>query len=134
MDFQQITIKDGEVTGSTIQEFVIQLPLEEITVRELIRSRIYQNVKDFNQCRSVVAENPQPFERSEKERTLNGKKSGERHTVEWQQNFDLACKAFERNQFLLFVDGKQLDSLEQTISVTTKSEIKFLSLTLLAGG
>ena len=66
-----LTIRDEELTGKTIHEFSLDFLTEHVTVRELIRSRVYQEVKDHNfrqyqtKFRGLV--NP-----TDAERTLNG--------------------------------------------------------------
>ena len=43
-----LTIRDEELAGTTIHEFSLDFLTEHITVRELIRSRVYQEVQDHN--------------------------------------------------------------------------------------
>ena len=43
-----LTIRDEEMSGRTISEFPLDFLSEHISIRELIRSRVYQEVKDHN--------------------------------------------------------------------------------------
>ena len=43
-----VTIRDESSTGNVYNEVQLQIPNEKITVRELIRERVYQEVQDFN--------------------------------------------------------------------------------------
>ena len=43
-----ITIHDETTTGRPTSELTLDLLSESLTVRELIRSRVYQEVDDFN--------------------------------------------------------------------------------------
>ena len=43
-----ITIRDETLTGQSIGEHPLDLLTERVTVRELIRSRVYQEVQDYN--------------------------------------------------------------------------------------
>jgi hypothetical protein len=43
-----ITIQDQTTTGKTTGELTLDVLTERLTVRELIRSRVYQEVQDFN--------------------------------------------------------------------------------------
>jgi hypothetical protein len=65
-----ITIHDETASGRKTNTFTLDCLTEQITVRELIRSRIYQEVQDYN------LKEPEHFrglvEPSEAERTLNG--------------------------------------------------------------
>lgn len=43
-----LTICDETTSGETTNELTLDFLTEHITVRELIRSRVYQEVKDYN--------------------------------------------------------------------------------------
>ena len=43
-----LTIRDETASGSITNELTLDVLSETITVRELIRSRVYQEVQDFN--------------------------------------------------------------------------------------
>src|SRR5689334_22319102 len=43
-----ITVRDETITGNSVGAFPLELLTERITVRELIRSRVYQEVQDYN--------------------------------------------------------------------------------------
>lgn len=43
-----VTIRDETTSGSRSDSFELTFPTESITVRELIRERIYQEVQDYN--------------------------------------------------------------------------------------
>jgi hypothetical protein len=43
-----LTIHDQTASGDTINSVPIEFPSERITVRELIRERVYQEVQDYN--------------------------------------------------------------------------------------
>ena len=43
-----LTIRDETATGDICNETPLEFPSERITVRELIRERVYQEVQDFN--------------------------------------------------------------------------------------
>ncbi|WP_215607712.1 hypothetical protein [Leptothoe spongobia] len=44
----RLNIRDSNTLGDDGPIFVLDFLTEQITVRELIRSRVYQEVKDFN--------------------------------------------------------------------------------------
>ena len=78
-----VTIRDESVTGQTVAEFPIDLLTEQITVRELIRSRIYQEVDDFNhKLPEIFRGLVQP---TDAERTLNGFKLREPRQIDWKK-------------------------------------------------
>ena len=48
-----LLIRDEEPSGKAIREFELELPSKKIDVRELIRSRVFQEVKDFNARQAI---------------------------------------------------------------------------------
>ena len=44
-----LTIRDETAVGSVTNELTLDVLSESITVRELVRSRVYQEVQDYNQ-------------------------------------------------------------------------------------
>ena len=71
-----ITIHDQTTSGTT-SELTLDLLTETLTVRELLRSRVYQEVHDFN--RKQLANPNTPYHGlvtpTDAETTLNGPKS-----------------------------------------------------------
>ena len=106
-------------------------PTETLTVRELIRARVYQEVRDANAGRATRGR--MLVTPAAREAALNGEPKKPR-PVNWRAQFGAACEAFEQNRILVLVDDVQAESLDQTIDVATTSEVTFLKLTLLAGG
>jgi hypothetical protein len=104
---------------------------ECLTVRELIRRRVYQEVEDFNR------EQPEIFrglvQPTDAEQTLNGYKLRKRRALDWKPQFEKALAAFEANQILLLVNEKQAGSLDEEIEIKPGTPVSFLRLTLLVG-
>jgi hypothetical protein len=127
-----ITVRDETAGGKAINELTLDVLDERITVRELIRSRVYQEVQDYNRkgsehFRGLV----QP---TGAEQTLNGFKMKKRREIDWKKQFELACEAFERNGFFILVDEKQAEGLDEEIALTTGTMVSFVKLTPLVGG
>ena len=126
-----LTIRDESSSGQTLHEFALEVP-ERITVRELIRSRVYQEVKDFN------VRQPERFQGlvqpSDAERAVNGCGLRKRRQINWKAQYERALTAFRSGQILVLLDDRQLESLDEQIVVTPTSRISFLRLTLLVGG
>ena len=105
---------------------------ERITVRELIRSRVYQEVQDYNRRQ------PQEYrglvQPTDAERTLNGFKLLKPRQIDWKTQFDKAVEAFEANQILILLDDKQVQSLDDEIEIKPGTRVSFLRLTMLVGG
>lgn len=131
-----ITIKDETTTGDVYSEVPLEFPSEQITVRELIRERVYQEVTDFNHGQGNVFKGlVQP---TDTERVLNGKQS-EFHLkttrqINWKEQYEHALNAFEKNGFFILIDNLQAESLDQQVTVKPSTEVSFVRLTMLVGG
>lgn len=103
-----------------------------MTVRELIRARIYQEVQDYNQ------REPEHFcglvEPTAAERVLNGYKLKPKRKIDWQEQFQGALDAFSRNGFFVLVGNRQADSLDEHFEVKADTEVSFVKLVPLVGG
>ena len=132
-----VTICDETASGEVVHELPLEFPSERVTVRELIRERVYQEVQDFNrqQDQQVFRGLVQP---SDAERVLNGHRPEYRlkqhRPIEWKPQFEKAVEAFSRNGFFILVDDRQAESLEQELTLTSRSQISFVKLTPLVGG
>lgn len=130
-----VMIRDESMSGATIREFSVEIPGEQITVSELIRSRVYQEVKELNaRMASSSTEIEELVPLTSTEVALNGQRSKQAVPVDWKVHFDRAIKAFKANQILILVDGQQVDSLNELINITPATDISFLRLKILMGG
>lgn len=127
-----LTIRDETSTGDTIGELTLDVLTEHITVRELIRSRVYQEVDDHN--RTLPERFNMLVQPEDAERTLNGLRMKKPRPIDFQKQYDKACEAFERNGFLLLVDDVQYDELDQPVTLKAQSDVTFLKLVPLVGG
>jgi len=127
-----LTIRDETATGQSVGETVIEFLTETITVRELIRGRVYQEVQDYNR------KQPEHFrglvQPTDAEQTLNGYRMKERRQIDWKKQFEKACDAFERNGFFILVGNKQVETLEEPILISPTQTVAFVKLTPLVGG
>jgi hypothetical protein len=127
-----LTVFD-EVTGKGRGEpILLEFLTDNITVRELIRQRVFQEVKDYNAGGSPVFRGlVQP---TDSEEALNGYKVNRSRTLDWKPQFEEACQAFEATQVLVLVDDRQAESLDDEITITPQTEVTFLKLVPLVGG
>jgi len=127
-----LTVRDETTSGGTLQEFALELLTERITVRELIRSRVYQEVQDYNRRQPEVYRGlVQP---TDAEKALNGCKLPNKRTIDWKKQFEKATEAFEARGMIILVDDKQAESLDEEIVVRPDTRVSFLRLTMLVGG
>ena len=127
-----VKVRDESTAGGSLHQFALEILTERITVRELIRSRVYQEVQDYNQKQPEIFRGlVQP---TDAEATQNGFRLKKRRPIDWKKQFEKAIEAFESNRILILVDDKQADSLDQEIVVKPGTEVSFLRLTMLVGG
>jgi hypothetical protein len=127
-----VTVRDESTSGTTLHEFVLDLLVERITVRELIRSRVYQEVQDYN--RRLPERFKGLVQPTDAEVTLNGFKLNKTRQIDWKAQFEKALEAFEANRVLILVDDRQVESLDEEIVVQPQTKVSFLRLTMLVGG
>ena len=129
-------IRDETATGDPVHEFPLEFQDERITVRDLIRERVYQEVRDYNfrsrregglLFRGLV----QP---TDAERSLNGFKVPKNRDIDWEAQFARAVDAFGRNGFFILIDDCQAETLDQTIVISPSTHVSFVKLTPLVGG
>lgn len=108
-----LTVRDETLTGQLCSTRSLELPRERMTIRELIRERVYQEVQDFNAGGGPAAA-PAP--------------------LDWRPEFDKAVAAFTSNAFLILVDERQATSLDEEVELDPNTRIRFVRLTLLVGG
>jgi hypothetical protein len=128
----QLKISDNSISGQTNNSFFVNVEVEYISVKELIKLRIYQEIEDYNKkmpeyFRSLV----QP---TNAEITLNGYRLIEKRQLDPEKQYYLALDAFIKNGFFLLINNLQVDSLEQMIKLEKNMELNFIKLTQLVGG
>ena len=118
----------GHADGGLVLDFLT----EHVTVREIIRSRVYQEVEDYNRRR------PEHFrglvEPTDAEKTLNGYKLRTPREIDWNRQFKAACEAYERNGFLVLIDDTQAGELDDEVTLRAGSGVTFLRMVPLVGG
>jgi hypothetical protein len=127
-----LTIRDETTAGQTLQEWSLEFLTERITVREKIRSRVYQEVQDYNLQQPAVFRGL--VEPTDAERTLNGFKLRKGRHIDWKQQFEKALEGFRLNRILILVGDRQAESLDEEIVIAPGTEVVFLRLVPLAGG
>jgi hypothetical protein len=130
-----LTIRDettSSFSGDNDEEFTLDVLTERLTVRELIRTRVYREVRDYN------LRQPEYFrglvQPTDAERTLNGFKVRRGRRIDPEKQFERAVESFYRNGFLVLVNDRQVDELEEEIEIRPDTTVTFLKLVPLVGG
>src|SRR5215472_14990503 len=127
-----LTIHDETASGQKTNTLTLDCLAETLTVRELIRARIYQEVQDYN------LKDPEYFrglvEPTNAEKVLNGYKLRAKRKIDWEEQYQKALEAFERNGFFVLVGDRQAESLDEEFEVKVDTEVSFVKLVPLVGG
>ena len=127
-----LTVHDETLFGERENALTLDFLTETISVRELIRERVYEEVRLYN------ATTPEVFrslvQPTDAETTLNGHRLRERRRVDWEAQYRLATEAFERNGFFILVDDRQVESLDESLTLTPTTQVSFVKLVPLVGG
>ena len=127
-----VTVYDETTSGERRRGITLDLPEPTITARELIRARVFEEVRSYNQ------ELPERFEGlvqpADAERELNGYRLKKRRPLDWHEQSRVALEMFARNGFVLLVDDRQVESLEEEIRMRPDTRVTFLKLVPLVGG
>src|SRR5687767_8377284 len=111
-----LTIRDEALGGAApLHEWALEVLTERVSVRELIRGRVYQEVQDYN--RRQTAEFRGLVQPEGAEKTLNGWKLKKPRVIDWTQQFAKATEAFEANRVLVLVNDRQAEALDEELTV-----------------
>jgi hypothetical protein len=127
----KILIRDESLTGKVAHEFELELETPILTVRELIRKRVYEEVNVFNSNRS---ERYMGLIQLRAEELLLNPSGSQLRRKDAEKQAEIALKAFDKNGFLLLVDNKQYSDPEEEVSLNPDSTVSFVKLTPLVGG
>jgi hypothetical protein len=126
-------IVDETIGGNRVHTFTIESLDEKLTVREIIRARIWQEVHEYNshQQAAVFQGLIQP---TEPERRLNGEKASSFKPIDWEKQYETALRAFQTNGFFILIGARQAESLDEVFATGAETEVSFVKLTPLVGG
>ena len=128
-----LTVRDETTAGQQTNELTLDFLTERITVRELIRSRVHQEVKDHNLQKAQIVFRGL-VKPTDAEEQLNGYKLRQPRRLDWHKQFDAALEGFQNNGVLILIDDKQAESLDQEIVIRHDTKVTFLKLVPLVGG
>jgi hypothetical protein len=127
-----LTVYDETAIGERVHSLTLDFLTDRISVRELIRRRVYEEVREYN------ATTPEYFrglvQPTDAERALDGFKLQERRKIDWEEQYQRAVEAFQRNGFFILLDDRQAESLDQEFDLKIGTEVSFVKLMPLVGG
>ena len=127
-----VTVRDQSSTGKPTGAVELEDIPAAITLRDLIRTRVREEVARYNAAPRdvfrglVMPEGAEPAE--------VGFVMGRPRRVDWERQADRAVEAFSRNGFFVLVDDRQVTELDRPLELTADSDIRFVRLVQLVGG
>jgi len=130
-----LTVRDETPAGGVSNEWSLEFLNETITVRDLIRERVYQEVQDHNVRQHAIGPYRGLVQPEGYEQALNCPTSGAKlRPIDWHKQYEKAVEAFTANQVLILIDDRQAESLDESFTIGPGTSVTFLRLTLLVGG
>lgn len=127
-------VVDETMSGQRVNTFTVDSLTERLTVRAIIRARIWQEVLEYNASKraAVFKGLVQP---TETEARMNGpKESRPFKSIDWEKQYETALRAFESNGFFLLISDRQAQSLDEEFVIAPETEVSFVKLVPLVGG
>ena len=124
---------DESANGVRSAGITLEVPVERITTRELIRRRVEHEVAvhaasaDRRLFKGLV----QP---TGAEVTERGFVFAKARQLDPREQVRIALEAFERNGFFVLFDDRQLESLDEEVVLGADNDVAFIRLTPLVGG
>ena len=127
-----LTVEDRTATGRPTGSITLPDLPERITLRDLIRLRVREevaryNLKPIETFKGLV----QPDGSTQ---TIDGFRLPKPRRIDWERQADIAIDQFGRNGFFVLVDGKQVIDLDATLDLRGPMDVGFIRLTPLIGG
>ena len=106
----EIIVSDENSKGIIINQIYLTFTAPSITIEELIKTRVEQELQDFG------ANNVQNIEDVRRRQTSS------------RQSRHIALGSFRENGFFIKVNGQVIHQLKQEISILPNTEIRFVQL------
>jgi hypothetical protein len=127
-----VTLRDRTAFGKETGSRVLENLSETITLRELIRRRVTEEVEEFNRDRPELFRGlVQP---SDAEATLNGYRLRKPDRIDPARQVEIALRAFEANGFFVLVGDRQVGLLDDPLQLKPDTDVAFVKLVPLVGG
>ena len=106
-----------------IPSLILQVNSEELTVAEIIAERVKNEINNSKKV-NVMIFTPITFE--------SKKDTGDQ--LKTDDAILYAQECFKLGEYFLFLNDKQVESLTEKITITEKTQVKFIKLVALQGG
>ncbi|OIJ87199.1 hypothetical protein [Streptomyces colonosanans] len=127
-----VTFRDETATGKAVAEWEVAGLPERMTVRELLRLRVREevarhNARPSNHFNGLVRPD-------DAETELNGYRLREPRRIDWERQAEIAERAFLANGFFILAGDRQVEDLDDVVDITIDPDVVFIKLVALVGG
>jgi hypothetical protein len=127
-----VTFRDETATGKPLTEWEVAGLPERMTVRQLIRLRVREevarhNARPSNRFNGLVRPD-------DAEAELNGYRLREPRRIDWERQAEIAERAFLANGYFVLAGDRQVEDLDEVVDLTVESDLVFIKLVALVGG
>jgi hypothetical protein len=132
MAISELKVIDQTLAGKLISEIILQFEKSRVTLKDIISSRVEMEVQKYNEKSTEYFNGlVQP---TEAEETLNGYRMRKRKTIDAETQTYIALKAFKSNGYFVFVDDRQIESLDEEVEIAPHTKVCFVKMVPLVGG
>jgi hypothetical protein len=128
----EVTIRDESLSGRETGSIGLEIP-ESITLRELIRLRVREEVARFN-ARPTDRFSGLVRPAGSTEEPGGYRMPDPAGPIDWERQADAALTAFLRNGFVVLVGDRQVEDLDEPLRLDVASDVTFVRLVPLVGG
>ena len=119
-----INIHDEDARGNRVHSFRMPNSQDKILVKDLIKSRVKNEIERFNVQRPVCFFSlVQP---EDAEITARGYRLMVHRAIDWAAQSDAALEGFEKKCFLINANGKDYQALDDEVEIGNSTEITFV--------
>jgi hypothetical protein len=127
-----VTVADATAPGRETARLLLAGVPSPVALRDLIRFRVREEVARYNA-------NPSPrfnglVQPTDAEVVLNGYTLAQPHRIDWEKQASTALDAFGRNGFFVFVGDRQVEDLDEELTLSEADVVSFVRLVPLVGG
>ncbi len=139
MDNDSVTIKLVDQIGIQKQTLELVVPKLQLTVRELIRLRVYNEFTSAKMYYETASQQVKEIRmgiegKAEKQFVWMDSIGKINLNTTLEAEADKACHNFQNNLFIIIAGGKQLENLDDELILDQESTVKFIKLLPLVGG
>ncbi|MDN3351589.1 hypothetical protein [Actinomadura sp. DC4] len=127
-----LALRDETAAGGSLASLRLTDLPDSLTVRELLRLRVREEVARHNAAPSRhFAGLVKP---DDAELAPGGYRLRSPRRLDWERQADIAERAFAGNGFILLIGDRQVESLDETVDLNVDQEVVFIKLVQLVGG